>query len=528
MNTLEASWSPTKPNMTVSCNPEDFTLTTDFYAAADGYTQENEIQVGDDNNDTNCVQPGIVVTNETVSINVTSGYGNATNPACKLASPNVTFVIGNTSIEYHAVIRVSMKVEKNGLQRTYLYEYSLKCSLNRELLAKTSNFSVRESDVEEVVAESVEDTFNLPVEMYFRDTNKNRITSAYFPTNGETLDVYLEEDPESSVTKFTVQKCFASSEADPTSNTATTADLIDNECNLDQSINISPGGDSGHSRDQSAFGFNTRAFTLAGLPDGTSVYLHCELFICLAGNNDSLAFGGKCIQNTISDCSSKRKRRSIIEEEKGRTEMVSATFTIVDEASESACPEGQVFDTKTKVCTDERLVKIKGVHLDKQWISEYADISSPQSKAFIKRTERELRGLILATGMENDLRGISIVGLSPGSVILDVLITHSKGITKEKAFENLRNMLYLTTPRMTRLVNTLSIIKEKTVELVPVEITKGNSGLDQNFVIVVVFAVIAVAFISAITLYQVQKLRRRPALPVVGVNGIDNNGMEKA
>jgi hypothetical protein len=371
----------------------------------------------------------------------------------------------------------------------------------------------------------------------FLDSSSGTANSGGFLVNNkEMLTVEVKEETSNDEFKFTVQNCYAGGAM--TLNTGADDKFLVDECPVDNTVEITD--HSGGER----YEFQMRAFYITGPSDES--YVHCEIFIC-ANEEVGAKFSGKCHQNDPDDLTSevgggctppparKRKRRSTESEAKKeeiiRTMFLTSenSFTLADDFYAPRCPGQFVYDTIKDDCTNERVLRIKGVNLALDWHQSYANTNSSGFKSFAKTTAYRLQSLIRNNGKDDIIRGLKVISAAnvEGNVNLDVLVTFSEDVKAEKAFAILQDVMYNTTPQMDRVVNLLNFRKDRIIEYVPI-FSQQQLGIDKILIIVIVAAVLVVAFICAITFYRVKKVRERPSPNMQGNNGIVNAGMEKA
>jgi hypothetical protein len=378
-----------------------------------------------------------------------------------------------------------------------------------------------------------DDTFSLDVIIQFIDENNQAQAEVFSADNNEQVTFRVSEKNPSDDLKFTVQKCWASKSSTST-NTDLIDEFIDDECGLDDTI-----AEMETTSNAEAYDFSVRAFYLEEGDAGQlskPTYVHCEAFVCYTDEADD-AWGGKCVQENLATCKArrgdKRKRRSVepeVEELlRTHTETSQQAFVLRDVFS-PRCPGEYVYDTLTEDCTKDRVMSIKGVHLDLTWRPAYANASSTEFKQFADITPSRILSLLRATGKEGAIRGVKIMKAEEDNgVTLDVLITHSENVNADEGFATFKDVLYKTTPRETRVVNLMNIGQEKLIELVPVVpvvvATEKKSGLNTEIlIIIIVAAVLVVMVIFAVTLYRFRKVREQPTQ---AHTAYENNGMDK-
>ena len=71
-----------------------------------------------------------------------------------------------------------------------------------------------------------------------------------------------------------------------------------------------------------------------------------------------------------------------------------------------SCTSGYVYNRLTEKCTNERVVSMKGIHLDLLWNPLYSDTSSDEFKNMAKDKEYQIFYVIQANEAHNTISGI--------------------------------------------------------------------------------------------------------------------------
>lgn len=231
----------------------------------------------------------------------------------------------------------------------------------------------------------------------------------------------------------------------------------------------------------------------------------------------------ECTQNDA--CPATRKRRSLEEEE--RTKMVSTPLFFMVSLPDFPCPDDYVYDSSMRKCTKDRLLLVKGLYLDIEWNDQYGNVSSKAFSTFSKVTGSQLLYLINRANEDHVVKGLKIVSARKGSVIVDVLIHYAETVTDREAFKVFQDVMYQTTPTMTRVASFLNVRPDKVVEYVPVVANVSiKTNIEMILVIVIVAAFILIALISGISLYRFRTRRSEAPVPTVVKNTFDNKAMD--
>merc|ERR1711907_244544 len=459
---------------------------------------------------------------DTTGSAVVSEYGDATTPIC-----NGNWINETDSFTYSNKFFVQInETERGAIERIYLYTWTFNCTLERNANASDSiGFKVKtgNADLEVDANTNKSEKFTLDVSLDLWDTGSDaKINSQQDLKNNDQVDFKVYETTDNDDFRFTVQKCHATQDSNSGNDLQQSFDdtFLEDGCGVDSSV-VEPTQADADTNDD--YVYSVRAFYIKDRPTDP-VYIHCEIYICIATESND-AHDGKCTPQSRDTCvSKKRKRRSVEEEDFTRTMTVTSKqgFVLTDVYS-PRCPSEYVYDTLTDDCTNDRLLLIKGVHLDLMWKSSYTNSSSTEFKQFADITASRILSLIRSNGKSNVIRGLKIVkATGPNGVTLEVLITHNEESNADEAFATFKSILYATTPRVTRVVNLLNIGQDKLIEFVPV--ASGKTNLNEILIVVIVAAVLLVLIASVATFYKVQKGRAQTSPTTTAY---DNNGMDK-
>jgi hypothetical protein len=337
---------------------------------------------------------------------------------------------------------------------------------------------------------------------------------------GDDVYVKIEETTPNDLLKFKADTCFFT---DTSSYSDTIKDVwFDNGCPVDKTSSVF----TENTDTNTEFALKIKAFQFVN-PTDSSIYLHCDLTLCLQGQT-----GPDCYQNTQSECDAlkKRKRRSvaknghIIEQ---RTLTVEKPILIgISEVITPTCSNNFVYDRVSRKCSSDNLLQVDGVYLDIPWKEEFAQPSSQAFQNFAQSVGYELYALMQY--FSEGIRGVKVVAAREGSVILTIQVKYGSHMDHSEAFNAIEEGIRGTA--QTRLAQILNIRQEKIIEYIVVQPhSSASSGIDQMtlIIIVVVVVLIAVLFISALTIWKVSHLRRREVNHVESpsVKSYDNPAM---
>lgn len=514
-------WKPAVPSIALLCKSTSYDLTVTFPKPTAPFAQKNNVKIGSETTPAAaCVAENVVVQAKEIVSKLTVDY---TPGGCGQAK---TIVNNNDKIEYTAPIEIIVRQQKTNLERSYVYKYTISCTLTRKQTESSDvEYTVTNSAVDKTEAPTAEE-YSLAVALNFYSSTDVKHEAEFALTNKETLKGVIEEtDGKDAALKFSVQECTLSNKATAGAAGAETATIITSECPIDESVTIVP-----DATDQDKFSFETRAITLASAAANDKYSVHCTLYICLTA--ESLP---KCVQSTVDQCKAsvkpppKRRRRRNTDgiSELSRTEVVTSmqSFYLLDKAAMMECPQESVYDEVRDKCSFERVFKVRGIFMDNEWSDSYQNTSSSAYANFVRITERRLRALIFVTGADDVIRGARVIGVRRGGVILDALFSHAAHVDAATAFERLKVVLFETPPTVTRIVTELKLQRSTEIEWVPLLINNASSINSNIMVVVIVAAVAVVALIGCGVTYMVKT--RGSKGPEIDI-GMVNGGLEKA
>lgn len=236
----ESTWAPTKPTLTLVCSSDSYALTATYVAPTTNYAQSNDLSIGAggsgcDDNDVAVTDAGAASASSLTAVS----YGSVASPGCGGSS---TLTTSGTTIVYSAPVVIEMTVTKASITRLYQYKYVIECTLTRDVTKSTGESFTITSNVEEEAAGAAEaGTFALDVRLEFvnpSDESSAQPTTFTVTNKESVVFMLMEGSPKSSNLKYTVQDCYASTEASPGTGTGTQGDLIDDECAVDASVTL--------------------------------------------------------------------------------------------------------------------------------------------------------------------------------------------------------------------------------------------------------------------------------------------------
>lgn len=527
-----ATWAINLPTATVTCQPGGVSpiikLSEDAVDKAAGKRTAIKIVIG--NGGSNCESDykdvpvdgeATVTRTDIAGSDIPVAFGCGSTPSTDDASK-----ITNT-----VRMGVVIGLIKNNMLRPIKYMFNLVCELNRNTQGTVGQIYTVSDKLEVEEPPVVAETFSLTTTMdFFISPAYEQVQVGDFVIDNSGLlyiaiSEALTEEASNKALKFTVQECIASINADSTNRDVVDAFVAD-ECVSDNSIAFQRmGGD-----DMWAYRWQMRAFYFYGHED-KPIFIHCEMFVC-EKDDDGAAQGGKCVQSTKAECDIARgKRRKRRNTEENRRKIISSHQKFTVQSSQMygpVCMPNFVYNRLTTKCTNKQLLLIKGIYLDLEWNPQYANTSSPFYLNFVRSTEFLLYSMVQQTIKENVISGIRIVGVRPGSVVLDVLVTHEPASTSEETFTIFEWVILKGSKTAVRINNFLNIRSDKSIEYVPI-IIEESTGIDSKTILIVVI-VVAFALVVALGLgifYKLMSRRRSSSTPTNGIIGVDNKALER-
>jgi len=524
-----------EPVFTYNPNSQTQDVTIDF-TLGDGQT--------DGNDDANC-KASVTGTNDqntqatksSFDSSLTSAgskltYGTLALPQCNGAFAHWTDDKGNADanddVDYiryllDAEAIVTRKFRTGKIQRKRKFTFKIECLLERAVSASsTESFTVATALINANEQETAKDEFDFSAAIKFYDDDTysgSAKPGAFAVNNNAKVFVQVEKGANQDLFVFSVQKCYATKDVSGDlkayiDGNGLVDDFFVDECPADETVDFST--DSGN------FRFEIQAFSFTG--DTNAVFIHCDLLVCLA--NDAT----ECAQKLPSDCAApanNRRRRDITYKSLmtgSRKETITSTQAILLEGSQfhaPRCGNGFVYDRVSQECSSRNTFEASGIRLrSDQFKPDYYNTSSKAFKDMAREKEYLFWVLIKATGQDEAIRGVQVVRAHPGSLVLDVAVTHADTVTPKQAFEIFTEEVLKASPSTTRVQNILKITDEK-VQYVPVVRQSEKADNEKLILIVVVVVLFVVVFIAGVTLFKVKQVRQaRPA------TGFENKGVD--
>ena len=431
---------------------------------------------------------------------------------------NTSFVVSNT-----VIMKITKYLRQKVIKREIYHQYFVNCILQRVIeISSPHSYNVSDAVIFSNFSESSTINYELSMNFYQNESFTYMATNPLIVTWNQPIFVGIKSSNQHF--KFIVTKCFATpsfSITDPTNDT-----FFDNKCRVDETFEVV-------SNDNGVFNFKIKSFLF--MNEMSSVYFHCNLFICKINS-----YSPSCTQS----CDNNRKRRDVTLNDTPLKEVVVTSTKIVFQetltCTEITCPsnsmcidinpdicycnDGYVLSRRANTCTEQRTVEINDLHLEMKWNPSYADTSSTAFRELAVETEMLLYNLFKAEGTDRLIEGVKVIAARKGSVILDVKIIHVKSTTSRIAYNTFLETIMTNSSTSISLQKNLNIIKHWVptyVSGVEKEInTKGKFLLAITLIVPLV-----VVFISGIILYKFKQIKRRSMKE--NEKGYDNNGMEQ-
>lgn len=539
------------PAPTVECTPEGFKPTFTYNTLADVDTQVRSVHLylGDEVNEDEPLcsvnKPAmptsgtdVVIDKDDLHSTYTDFilYTNATTGSARcggvLEHYNDTNGEERIKFEVEATAIVTRRY-RGKIDRKKKYPFVIHCSILRDLntTSTNNNFTVNSAlvDVGSAVDVAAELEFTATLALYNNDFSlKHDDNVPIQVTNQEKLNLMVEQGANQDLFKYVVDQCYATVGPNSNPNDAAQKDIFfDNKCHADSTVTF----DITKLANDHKFKLRILAFSFPN-HETTGVYFHCELTICLDTVNDAT-----CTQKSQSWCHDNnpnsgvnfdRRRRNAYKGVVAHQRIHSKQAVLFDRSEIVAprCGNGFIYDRVLQECSNENLMEIKGVYLSEPiWDPAYANVTSEAYKRMAAEREYQMWVILQVTGRQQHVHGVKIIRARQGSVILDVVIKYAASLTAEEAFKQFEDAIH-TKPSVTRVMNLLNILEEKTIEYVPI-MTREKPDTEKLTLIVVIVVLFVVVFIAGVTLFKVKQVRQRqPNNNNNAAPGFENKGMD--
>ena len=161
---------------------------------------------------------------------------------------------------------------------------------------------------------------------------------------------------------------------------------------------------------------------------------------------------------------------------------------------------------------------------DTKWDPSYADTSSEKFKQLASKMESDFFNLFRITKRDSLMKGIKVLGMRKGSVIIDVLITYKPTATTENIINEFKQTIR-TNSTVSRIMKNLKIIEDRPLEYVPVVVGINEGGSVEKCILigVVIALIVVIGFIGGIAFY---KEKQKSNIKMKTVKGQDNQAVE--
>ena len=375
------------------------------------------------------------------------------DPSCNKLHENVTFIWiafnftdcgsiingSGTNIIQGNTAKLTVTTRSNSIERSRIYSHNMKCEFSRMVNVSTKNsFNVTTNKKMIEVTSLSRAQFNLLMAI-FEDVRFNKAELSPIEVSSyEPIYTSIWEKNKNKLFKFVVRECYATPTASKTGPRHT---FFHNKCPADDTFAIvQPTHDH-------TFNFVVRAFKFIQI--SKSVYFHCDVYVCKHSTTSSV-----CTQ----ECDSLRKRRAPSKEVDAQQQIeeisVSSNQIVFVEKqtcaditcplhsrcvnmypAECKCDHGYVRNRKRRLCGNQRMLNIYGMHLDMEFRPSYVE---PYSEDFLKLAadvEKQLMYFILRLG-DNTIDDLKVHSARKGSVVVDVMVVFAKTSNKQEAYKS--------------------------------------------------------------------------------------------
>jgi hypothetical protein len=445
---------------------------------------------------------------------------------------NITVTDDSIIISNDVTVNFKQHIRSTSV-RDYYYKYNILCAFARQVeLSSPVSYNITaygmingSKSIELVETGTSSVNFNVSIGFYESTSFATLAPNPLVVTSTQYIHVGIKETRNNAHFKFIVNHCFATPTPSATDDISDT--FFYDKCSLDSTFDLIDNNND-------KFNFIIKPFMFIQVR--RSVYFHCRLYICKDNSSSSA-----CTQ----DCKGERYRRGVRQNKDApSTELVLTSNQIVFKKTTPTCLDitcplnsncvelypttscvcdvGYVYSRKAKSCTNQRILKITGLHLNMQWLSSYADKTSIDFIRFSVETETTLYQLFQTLETDQVIQGVTIIGARKG-VVVDVMITYAASATKEIAYEIFVESIMSNASVASSVQDSLKIVKDWIPSYVS-ETTKESNKVEYATIIIAIVVLFLVLFISGITFYKIKQLRRFSTKE--DVNGFDNSGID--
>ena len=333
-------------------------------------------------------------------------------------------------IFYRNVAQVRMVERIGPIERAYNYIYYMTCTFNRHL--KTRTGYGRQEDETKINNGTDVYQYGASMKLYETSTFYQPLSPPITVTLSQPIYVEIALNDTHDGLKFVVTDCQAFSSRNKGDNIGYS--FFYNKCPLDPYFKL-------EKYDGKVFQFSINTFRFIEMNE--AVYFHCHLFACPL-NSTSPSCQQKC------GGKSRRRRSSIPVDSPKEIDVISEqiSFKKVPSCEDISCPEnsvcvdlfpaqcrcksGYVYHQKRHSCVKERIIRLVNLKLDLPFYDSYYDTSSTDFMKFAIQYEEFLMKQLSHV---DEIEGVKIIGLSRGSVVVEVLITYAEVVNENEALE---------------------------------------------------------------------------------------------
>jgi hypothetical protein len=328
-------------------------------------------------------------------------------------------------------IQVTQKDPKKIIQRATVYYYKIQCTFNRRLNI-SSAVVVNVVDKREDFEVMSKTNFTAEMKVYESSLFTNVASSPHEVTSYEPIHIQIQGVNSNHMFKFITEQCYATPTPDP--NSFTRYLFFDEKCGVDDTFKEL------NKDTWNKFSYSINAFKFLRVKN--EVYFHCRLLVCMK-------------ESTTEECTQAcklRKKRSIGDNDGGlETIFVNtgavkykqkSTCSVTTCPSNSKCVElfpaqcrcvdGYVFDESRRQCVRDNVVLVRGIHIDAHFQLSYYDKTSYEFLLTATNVQNEMMKVV----DRQIITGVKMIEATPGSVVVDVLISYVPSVTSKQAFDS--------------------------------------------------------------------------------------------
>lgn len=473
------------------------------------------------------------------------------SPACNKYQSNSTHIWIKTSftacgsniteLEHKILQKNTAKVTavytRNELTtRQRKYTFHMECIIKRSHIITVNGYNVTDI-IKLPIKKSVEILFDVTMKIYTTASYLQSVPVPYTVTSFQPIYVAIKSSHKNENFKMSVHQCFAT----PTKSHYGISDIFfHNKCAIDPTFHILEATSS-------TFRFVINAFKFIEV--SSSVYIHCRIHVCKEtsikrecrqicsprgrlgmmadDSSDTIHYyqptsNFSIINRDINDDVNKNSGRtnSKMESRQNHTrrrrninnKKTNIVHDMVVTSSEiqfkrfvtcvnlkcplfskcvnafpvkCRCLDTFVFNVMSKTCTNERIFTIENLHINIEWLPAYSNTNSREFLMLVDEFEQKLMNALFSS---THIEGLKIKSARKGSVIFNLLLSHSALSNEQIAFGVFMEMITSTESDM-NLKDEYKIILDGQLRL-----KRGHTGLELGVLVMsIVFSIVVFA-----------------------------------